>query len=78
MIHIVVVTMTTYSANIRWVTCAVCRIVYGDDGLPGTKHFYFVSSRSTPVTNIRRHVRQLVSQRSYAGRSTRCALLVYS
>jgi len=65
MIHIVVVTMTSYTANIRCVPCAVCRIVYGDR-LPKANHFFFspVSSRSTSVTNIRRHVRQPVSQRS--------------
>jgi hypothetical protein len=35
MIHIVAVTMTTYSANIRCVSCAV----YGD-GLPDANHFF--------------------------------------
>ena len=48
MIHIVAVTMTPYSANIRYVACAVCRVVYGD-GLPDTNHFY-----SCPLGLLRR------------------------
>jgi hypothetical protein len=77
MVYILAVPMRKCSANVRYVACAIFRIVYSDR-LPDANHFFFVFSRSTSVTNISLHVQQLLSQRSYAGRSARCALFVYS
>ena len=65
--------LSTYSGNInatdiRYVACALCPIVCSDDWTLTT---VVVSTWSTLVTNIRRDVRQLLSQRSDAGRSMR-------